>query len=445
MLYCSISTSAIGNMAMENNILKALYDWNPWLEGKFPHELRGLDRDCNILEYLKLREIKILSGARRVGKSTLLYQAIEHLVTQGAHVLYVNFDDEELKNYSLKEIVHAYLTKGEIDCLFIDEIQHCSEWVHFIRNSYDRKEIEQIWVSGSNSSLIKKEFKTLLTGRNISIHIHPLSFHEYLRFKECGKVQIPTSSKNEIKIKKYFLEYLNLGSFPAIAQSPIYHKELLTNYFEDFLYKDIAARYEVNTTKLRELGLYLATNSGKPFSYRGIATALGIHPNTMINYLSYCTEIFLFSELYRFDYSLKAQIGHEKKIYCVDTGLAAAVSFRFSDDQGRMLENLVYNELRRRRQEIYFHKKTKECDFIVKHNLSISQAIQVCLSLSNHETKQRELNGLVEAMSLYKLKKGLILTLNEEGHESLVVDGNRYEIQILPVWKWMLQDKRNDP
>ena len=115
-------------------------------------------------------------------------------------------------------------------------------------------------------------------------------------------------------------------------------KELLISYFEDFIYKDIASRHEVNLIKIKELGIYLATNSAKFFSYRGCAAALGMHPQTIMDYCSYFYEIFLFNELYKFDYSLKNQIGSDKKIYIADTGLANAISFRFSEDHGRILE-----------------------------------------------------------------------------------------------------------
>jgi predicted AAA+ superfamily ATPase len=424
---------------MNAEILKALSDWNPWFEGRFPDELRGYTRDYNILEYLKIDEIKILEGARRVGKSTLLYQAIEHLLAAKHKVLYINFDDAELNKYPLKTIVQTYQEAGDFDCLFLDEIQHCSDWVHYVRNIYDRKEMQQIWITGSNSSLIKKEYKTLLSGRNITLHISPLSFKEYLTFKHCDYTSKILSTRKEIEIKQHFENYLNFGGFPAISLREVYQKELLINYFEDFIYKDIATRYSVNTTKLKDLGLYLATNSTKVISYRNVAQSLNLHVNTVTDYLSYFREVFLFSELYKFDYSLKQQFGSEKKVYCLDTGLAAAVSFRFSDDRGRMLENLVYNQLKRRGYEVYFHKTKKECDFIVKKNLEITQLIQVCNHLENSETRHREIQGLVDALSVYREATGLILTADELGEAEVLIESEKHIIKILPIWKWLLE------
>ncbi len=421
---------------MEEEILRALYDWNPWLEGEFPQELSGFSRSYALDPYLQIPEIKVLEGARRVGKSTLLYQVIEKRLKLDSCVLYINFEDETLKKHTLNEIIEAYRAVAPVKNLFIDEIQNCNDWISFIRKSYDRKEIPQIWISGSNSSFIKKEFATLLTGRNITIKVFPLSFKEYLDFKFVKNVRGSLSSKAKALIKSHFMQYLEVGAFPAVVLRPVLQKELLISYFEDFIYKDIASRHEVNLIKIKELGIYLATNSAKTFSYRGCATALGVHPSTVMDYCSYFYEIFLFSELYKFDYSLKSQIGSDKKIYIADVGLAGAISFRFSEDHGRILETMVHNELKRRNQEIYFHKQKHECDFLVKKELKISQAIQVTKTLQDPEVKKREFSGLLEAMEEHHLSEGTILTLDEEGMEE-IQEGNKL-ITIIPIWKWFL-------
>jgi predicted AAA+ superfamily ATPase len=423
---------------MNQEIMQALYDWNPWIEGPFPPELLGRERNYHILSYLDIPEIKILEGARRVGKSTLMYQVVEKILKDNPNVLYINFEDELLKHHPLSTIVHTYQEKASIEYLFIDEIQLCPEWVSFIRKTYDRREIKQIWISGSNSSLIKQEYATLLTGRNFSIDIYTLSFREYLHFHDCPTQTLAMSTQKTIEIKSHFNTYLEWGGFPAVVLRNIYQKELLINYFDDFIYKDIASRYEVNLIKLKELGIYLASNSAKLFSYRKIALALGLHPSTVTDYVSYFKEIFLFKELNKFDFSLKSQISHDKKIYAMDTGLASAVSFRFSSDTGRLLENIVFIELIRRKKEIYFHKHKKECDFLIKQDLEIIQAIQVTVSLTDEATKTREMAGLIEAMSMYNLKEGLILTLDEEGQASMVINETTYVITFMPVWKWTL-------
>lgn len=422
---------------MKNDIIQSLKDWSPWLETEFPEQLLGHPRDYDLAQYLTIPEIKILEGSRRVGKSTLIYQVIKKILEKNKNVLYINFDDEVLNQYSLKTIIHTYQEYADVDYLFVDEIQHCSDWVPYIRKVYDQKLFKQIWLTGSNSSLIKQEFSTLLTGRKISIHIHPLSFKEFLRFQGLEKINLPVSTKTKILIKKQFRSYLSHGAFPAVALRSVLQRELLQSYFEDFIYKDIVARYEVNPAKLKDLAIYFATNASKLISYRKVAAALGFHAETIQDYVGYFKEIFMFEECYKFDYSLKEQLSYEKKIYSLDTGVSNAVSFRFSEDQGRQLENLVFNALKRQHEQVFFHRKLKECDFLIKENLSITQAIQVTVTLSEPSTKQREIEGLVEAMSLYKLKEGIILTADEEGEEMVTLNEKQYKIIIQPVWKWL--------
>jgi len=422
---------------MNLEIRQALQDWNPWATGPFPTELLGLKREYDLTPYLVVPEIKIIEGARRVGKSTLLYEVIRQVLTTSEKVLYINFEDEVLKNYTLSAIVYEHLEHAEIDYLFVDEIQSCSEWVQFIRKAYDRREFKQIWVSGSNASLIKEEYATLLTGRNLPIHIFPLSFREFLGFKGVAITAAPLPKRQQAKVIGLFAEYMEYGAFPAVVIRTAFKKEILLSYFEDFIYKDIVVRHKINASKIRELAIYLATNSAKLFSYRKIAAALHCHLDTVLDYFSYLTEAFLFEEVYKYDPSLQKQLSNERKVYCLDTGLAASVSFRFSDDKGRMLENLVYCELRRRKQEIYYHKHLLECDFVIKEELQITQAIQVCLTLQDANTRERELAGLLEAMQRYKLTTGLILTYDQESVETVIHNGATYIIQIMSAWKWL--------
>jgi predicted AAA+ superfamily ATPase len=424
---------------MSDAIISALLEWNPWLLDGVPDALVGIERSYDVISYLAIPEIKILEGVRRSGKSTLLYQIVQHAVSQGKSVLYVNFEDELLRTHTLSEIYYAYLQRSSVDYLLIDEVQQCGDWVPFIRKFYDRKELEQIWITGSNSCLIKQEYAELLTGRNIKLTISPLSFSEYLPFKNMRNVKLPVSKARESQIKNLFNQYLNTGAFPAIALRPVFQRELLSSYFEDFLYKDIATRHDVNLTKLRDLAIYLATNSTKMLSYRKTASMLGLHANTVSDYISYMKEVFLFDEVYKFDFSLKTQYSNDKKIYMIDTGLANAVSFRFSEDKGRILESCVYRHLKRLRYEIYFHHGKKECDFILKEASEITQVIQVTHSLADPNTKAREFSGLLDAMQTYQLKSGLILTLEESDKIELNQDGVTYQIIVKPAWKWMLE------
>jgi uncharacterized protein len=211
---------------MNDEIISTLIEWNPWIEGDFPEELLGIEREYDIIQYLAVPEIKILEGVRRSGKSTLLYQIARQGIRLGKSVLYVNFGDEVFRRHSLSEIYYAYLQRGTVDYLLLDEIQHCPDWVPFIRKSYDRKIFQQLWITGSNSSLIAKEYAELLTGRNLKIQIYPLSFSEYLRFQNIHKIVLPVSTAQESQIKQKFNSYLEFGAFPAIALRPVLQREL---------------------------------------------------------------------------------------------------------------------------------------------------------------------------------------------------------------------------
>lgn len=424
---------------MNDEIISALLDWNPWIEGDIPSALIGIQRQQDLRDLLDIPEIKILEGVRRSGKSTLLYQLVKHASEKGKRALYINFEDGLLNKYPLSEVYYTFLEKHSVDYLLIDEVQNCPDWVPFVRQLYDRKALDQIWITGSNSSLIKKEYAELLTGRNIKRIVSPLSFFEYCEFKEMPNIHLPASNQKEAKIKQLFQAFMTLGAFPAIALRPVLQRELLMNYFDDFIYKDIATRYDVNVSKLRDLAIYLATNSTKLYSYRKMASLMNIHANTVADYISHMKEVFLFDEIYKFDYALKNQLSHDKKLYMVDTGLANSVSFRFSEDKGRMLETIVYQALKRQRVAIYFHRNKNECDFLLKSGTEMIAAIQVTCSVSDPVTRKREIAGLLDALKTYQLNSGLILTLDEEEQLSLLEDDVPYQITIKPVWRWLLE------
>ena len=405
----------------------SLLDWNPWIGGEMPGELYGYKREVNLADFLEFKEIKIIEGARRVGKSTLLYQVISEVLKSSSNVLYVNFDDEIINKFTLREIFNSFLEVQDIDYLFLDEIQNCRQWVSFVRKLYDTRMVKQIYVTGSNSALIKQEYASLLTGRTMHLKIKPLNFREYLSFKNINYEN--KSSKKTAVIKNEFHKYLKEGGFPEVVKRKHSKKELLVQYFEDFIYKDIVSRYKVNATKVKELAIYLASNIGKPISYRKIGASLNLSNLTVQDYVNYLKETYILFEVYKYDPSLKKQHHAKKKPYFLDVGIANNISFRFSSDTGRVLENLVYNNLK----ETYLYDGDYECDFLIKENLKITQAIQVTNSIK--ATENREIRGIVEAMNAHNLKQGLILTLEEE--DIIEIEGKT--IIVLPVWRWLLQ------
>jgi len=318
--------------------------------------------------------------------------------------------------------------------LFLDEIQFFKNWQVFIKSKYENSNIKFI-ITGSNSQLLSSELITLLSGRTLNIYLYPFDFKEFLLAK---KIEIKSKIdllKNQNLIRKHFDEFVRWGGFPEIAfiKDNNTKKEILENYYKNILYHDIIPRFGIkNIDKTEKLAHYLLSNIGKPFSYNKLSKLIALSDKTVKEYTNYFSKAYLLFELKHFDFSIKKQINTPKKVYAIDTGLINSISFKFTEDIGRLYENLVFVELKRRGKEIYYHKDMYECDFIVKEESKITQAIQVCKSIKDPDTRKREILGIKEAIKKYKLKTALILTENEE-------EIINKEIQAIPLWKWLLE------
>jgi predicted AAA+ superfamily ATPase len=424
----------------EDEIIKAVKDWSPWLDngGKTPEKYTGEKRNIDLEEYLDMRAIKLITGIRRCGKSTLVYQATKKLLEQGINpneMLFVNFSEEELKKFSLEDICEVYEKNNNIkvNYLFVDEVQDCKKWTSFIRRKYDLKQMDQIWITSSNSSYIKREYATLFTGRNTPITVSPLSFKEFISFKRGNK-------EDEKEIINFFNQYILEGGFPEITFLKNLEKKetILKNYYRDILEKDIQKRDKLNLDTAQKVGKYLCSNYSKFLNPSKFARRMKINESQILEYLDIFKEVFLFKDLVKFDYSLSKQSQSQRKIYGVDTGLLRANVVEFSENRGRKLENIVHNELKRRNEEeIYYHTGDNvECDFITQKGYKIQNAIQVTQSLEDKKVRHREILGLVKAMETYDLKKGLILT---EDQSSECFEHGKYLIEVKPITKWLLE------
>lgn len=432
---------------MKRDIVRILADWNIWWEKKeVPEALLGREREKSkeLIDLLRLREIKIVTGVRRSGKSTLLYQVIDRLLKKGVqpkNILLVNFEDAALAHYSLEEIYEAYLSELNPELgnyIFIDEAQRKMEWEKWIRKKYDLKHATNFFVSGSSSALLKKEYSALLTGRNITLEIFPLSFNEFLEFSGVAVssteiITTETKSKVLFSLKKY----VEWGGFPEVFfTDETYKRRLLNQYFEDIIYKDIVGRYGTNPGKTKELAVYFLTNIANPVSMRKIRNALGLGLETISEYTSYMVEAYLIYAVPVYSPSLKVQSANPKKIYCIDAGLRNAVSFKFSEDLGRLAENAVFSELKRRGKEVFYWKgEDGEVDFVTKEGLKPAEAIQVCWNPEEERTRKRETKALYGAMKELKLNKGTVITEDTEATED--IDGKK--IFFIPIWKWLLK------
>jgi len=281
--------------------------------------------------------------------------------------------------------------------------------------------------------MLSKELGTHLTGRHISLSLYPFSFSEYLDFRNI-KIK-PQTARDKSIIKNAFNDYLASGGFPEFLQTG--KEEYLKSVFENILYRDIIARYKLPSERsIKEVAIYVAGNIGKELSFNTLKKLTGLTSTTTIReYFEYLENSYLVFLINRYSPSLKKQIYYNKKAYIIDTGIASVLGFRTSKDAGRILENTVYLALRRKHDDIYFHKEKKECDFLIREKGRIINAIQVTKNLSNKNNK-RELSGLKEAMKMHKLKQGIILTDNQE---DILTEGD-IKIVVKPVWKWLLEE-----
>ena len=358
-----------------------------------------------------------ITGVRRCGKSTFLNQ----LLKKQKKAYYLNLEDPRLEGFEAKdfnkaeEIMKKIYGRGGV--FFFDEIQTVSKWEKFIRYLTDKK--EKVVITGSNASLLSREFGTKLTGRHLQTEMFPFSYNEFLKLRK------------EKPNQKSFEKYMKEGGFPEYLKKK--DQRILFELLTDIITKDIAVRYSIkNVDLLKKIAIFLLSNVAKEFSYNSIKKTFKIKSvQTVIDYISFFENAYLLFTLPRFSYSYKQQQVNPKKVYSIDNGLSYNLSTSFSEDKGKMLENTIFLHLRKKHKNIYYFKEKKECDFLIKEKEKITQAIQVTCKL-NEENKEREINGLIEAMEKFNLKTGLIITLNQEDE----IKTRNKKIKIKPAWKY---------
>lgn len=389
-------------------------------------------------EWLQTSEILIISGIRRCGKSVLMQQMRDRLEEKD---FFFNFDDERLANFKLddfQKLQECFVELfGEQHTYYFDEIQNIEGWERFVRRLYNAG--NKIIITGSNARMLSRELGTHLTGRYIQVEIYPFSFQEYLAMNE-----IPVNAKTlytttgRATMVKSFVKYMECGGFPKFLQDG--SVSYLTSLYESIIYRDILTRNGLtNEKEMLEMMFYLASNATKRVTYSSLGKVVGIqHPDTIKNYLEYIQQTYLISQLFRYDPSVKKQMMSPKKIYFVDNAIIKRIGFNATENNGVFLENLVFIELKRRGWDVYYYADKKECDFVVRKGLHISDAYQVTLKMDSPQTREREIAGVREAMQAYSLSKGYILTF--EGKETINFDDGTI-VEVVPVWEWILQYK----
>jgi uncharacterized protein len=374
----------------------------------------------------------IISGLRRVGKSTLLAQLAHRLGRDQYY--YLNFEDERLQGFSSQDMNSVYerLVElfGERRIFVLDEIQNVSGWEHFVRRFMDMG--FKFYITGSNASLLSQELGTRLTGRYIPIELFPFSFREFLLFRQVGLPDLDRPTTTSLAFLQAQLNrYLELGGIPQALQYP--DLRLHQWLYDDILYRDIVARYHVSEIRaLKELAFLLLSNPAGLVSFNKLKATLRLGSvNTVKNFVEYLQSSWLLFSANVYDYSIKRQQIAPKKVFGIDTGLIRSVGFSFSADRGKLWENLVYLALRRETDQIYYFQSSGgyEVDFYLPKR---QQLIQVCLDLAIPQTREREVRALREGMKSLKVSTGLILTgANEEPiHE----EGQVIEIRSLANW-----------
>lgn len=357
----------------------------------------------------------IITGIRRCGKSTVLRQMIE----SSPEFNYLNFEDVRLFQFEkgdFTKLDEAFIDSDRL--YFFDEIQNIKGWELFVRTLLNKG--KRVVITGSNASMLSKELGTKLTGRHIATELFPFSFMEFCTFNSLQ----PTVES--------FSNYIEKGGFPEYLR--IVDPNLLQTLLTDILMRDIIVRNGIRDERLvKELALYLITNSAKEFSYNSLKNLFGTGSvNTIISILNHFEDSYLFFQVLQFDFSYKKRIVAPKKVYNIDTGMTSVNTSSFSSDRGRFLENAVFLHLKRKGDEIFYFKGLKECDFITRSRNGQLAAFQVCFDLTN-DNLDRELNGLVEALKKLNLDSGMIITNNQT--DSFMIDGKT--IQVVPAWKWM--------
>jgi len=436
---------------MKEEIISALVSWNFW-KGKLD---TGIDREIYLntaKRYLNARKVLAITGVRRSGKSYLTKQIVDEYVKKigGKNTLIVNFEeikfDEDLNERFLLKLYEAYreiLKPDSIPLIILDEIQEVKNWEKFVRSLDEKKEALFV-ITGSSSKLMSEELATLLTGRTLDLEVFPLNFEEFLGFNNLSIKNKLDLLSNEEKIRTLLREYMEFGGFPEVVlDSDIRIKlNLLRKYFDDIITKDVVKRHNIRKSSILErLGRFYIGNFASKITFNSCAKFLKMSEKTVENYSKYLEMAKLLFFIRRFSFSMKEQEKAPRKLYSISTGFANVVGFNFSENIGRIMENLVAVELLRKRSEnplieAYYWSdySGKEVDFVVREGRKQSQLIQVCYTLKEYAVKERETDSLIKASKELNCNDLLIITWDYEAEEK--IKGKK--IKFIPLWKWLL-------
>lgn len=419
---------------MNGNILKTVLKEQA---ERFTKQDPGIEREAlrKVEALAKTPFAVVVSGLRRAGKSTLLLQIAKKLY--GGNCFFVNFEDERLSGLTVADLDRVYQNLmelfGEKNTFFLDEIQTIPQWERFVRRLIDAG--NKIYIAGSNTQLLSRDTGTLLTGRYVPIELFPFSFREFLRFRQESATYPKISTTAEkARLSRALSAYLASGGIPDHLKYPT--AQWPKTIYTDVLYRDVAARFNISQTRaLRELSFYLLSTVAQLTSYNKVKELVKVGSVTTVKeYVDFLESAWLFFVINCYSRSVKKQQIAPKKVYSIDTGLVNAVAFLSSENHGPLVENLVFLELKRRIGDLYYYKTSSnhEVDFYAPKEQLL---IQVCATMMQSETAQREIGALHEALQETGVHRGMILT-NDFTEGS--VKKATHIIDIVPIVKWLL-------
>lgn len=431
---------------MRKDVIKSLIAMR---QNEIPFDV--IERDLRLP--INRKKIITVPGVRRCGKSTMMGIAINNLVHEGVpkeNILWLGFDDERLINMSSDELDNVIIAYMEMFLniqikdvhMFFDEIQLIKDWEYFVLRVY-KSYCKNIYVCGSNATMLSTELVSALRGYPLEYEIYPLSFNEYCRFKG-----ISTDSyleQDKARLKTAFEDFIHASAFPEVvlATSKSEQLKLLHGYFDTMILRDLTEHYRIsNTSVVRYLIKRIMDNLTKPTSINAIyndikSQGLKVSKDDLYLWADYACRIFMFIRIPKYSRSVGKERKSLDKYYCIDNGLRAAVLMPQSNDHGKYLENTILLQLKRNllpSDKISYYQGHTECDFVLQREDRVVQLIQATWSITDAETREREIKGLLEASSATDCDNLLILTHDEEG--ILTKDGK--QILVVPTWKWLL-------
>ena len=370
------------------------------------------------------KSITTIIGPRRAGKTYRIYQLIDSLDIDKENIVYINFEDERLetKKKTLTTIITAYTElypekNLENTWFFFDEIHIMPSWQTFIRRLHETH-TQNIFITGSSSKLLSREVATQLRGRTLSYEVLPLSYKEYLSFKD---IPLPPSTKNTSKQNNALQEYIKNGGYPeTISYNTVIRQKTLQSYYDAMLYKDIVERHNVkHPTALKQILNKIYSSTSNPFSVHKTYNQLKsqgykIGKNNVYKYVDHIKEACAAFFLKKWSASQQKRDKSQQKVYVPDTGLVNTVTTKYSQNKGPLYENIVYTELRRRQYNTFYHSQRHECDFILRRDNETKHVVQVCADFTTPKTRQREWQGAIEAAKKHGVEEAIIVGVDQE-------------------------------